>query len=154
NTDAELIEMIIQHFGDKSYADGKLDRQYIAAIVFNDRAKLELLNSLTHPATIRHADEWMQKQIASYVIKEAALLFESGANQHLDKVIGVFAPQTMRIERVIRRDNVSKEEVLKRMSKQMDEEEKMKRCDFVVMNDESQLLLPQVIKLHELFSRK
>jgi dephospho-CoA kinase len=149
NEDTVLKQQIIQHFGKESYADNKLNRPYIASIVFNNEEKLALLNSLTHPVTIRHADEWIRRQTTPYVIKEAALLFESGANEHLDKIIGVDAPQSLRINRVMLRDKVSKEEVMKRINRQMDDAEKMKRCDFVIKNDEQELLLPQVMKLHE-----
>ncbi len=149
NEDAGLKEKIIEHFGKESYVNGELNRVYISSIVFNDKGKLELLNSLTHPATIHHAEEWMKKQTSAYAIKEAALIFESGSDKQLDKVIGVYAPEELRIERVMKRDGVSREEVLKRISRQMNEDEKMQRCDFVIRNDEQQLLLPQVMKLHE-----
>mgnify|MGYP001593801693 CR=1 FL=1 len=159
NTDASLKEAIIKHFGAQAYhSGGELDRKYIASVVFNDTAKLKLLNSLTHPATIRDAEEWMKKlaesggQKAPYIIKEAALLFESGANKSVDKVIGVYAPLPLRIRRVMKRDGLTEEEVTKRISRQMDEEEKMKRCDFVITNNEEQLLLPQVLELHNKFS--
>jgi len=149
NEDESLKQQIVQHFGKESYAADKLNRSYIASIVFNNETKLALLNSLTHPITIRHADEWMKKQTAPYIIKEAALLFESHANEHLDKIIGVDAPQSLRIQRVMLRDKVSSEDVMKRINRQMDDAEKMKRCDFVIKNDEQELLLPQVMKLHE-----
>ncbi len=149
NEDAGLKKKIIEGFGEKSYVNGELDRTYISSIVFNDKQKLALLNSLTHPATIHHAEQWMKKQTSAYAIKEAALIFESGSDKQLDKVIGVYAPEELRIARVMKRDGVSREEVLKRISRQMNEEEKMKRCDFVIRNDEQQLLLPQVMKLHE-----
>ncbi len=151
NTDKELQTAIIENFGNAAYKDGKLDRAYIASIVFSDNKKLEILNSLTHPATIRHADEWMKKQASPYAIKEAALLFESGANKHLDHIIGVYAPKELRIKRVMQRDKVSEEEVLKRLSKQMEEDEKMKMCDSIILNDERQLIIPQVLKLHKKF---
>ncbi|MBL7742045.1 MAG: dephospho-CoA kinase [Chitinophagaceae bacterium] len=151
NTDKELQTAIIESFGNAAYKEGKLDRAYIASIVFSDNKKLEILNYLTHPATIRHADEWMKKQTSPYAIKEAALLFESGASKHLDHIIGVYAPKELRIKRVMQRDNVSEEEVLKRLSKQMEEDEKMKMCDSIILNDEQQLVIPQVLKLHEKF---
>ncbi|MBL7738273.1 MAG: dephospho-CoA kinase [Chitinophagaceae bacterium] len=151
NTDPELKAAVIADFGEAAYKEGKLDRAYIASIVFSDNKKLEWLNSLTHPATIRHADEWMKKQVTPYAVKEAALLFESGANAHLDHIIGVYAPKGLRIKRVMQRDKVNEEEVLKRISRQMDEDEKMKLCDSIIMNDERQLLIPQVLQLHEQF---
>ena len=148
NEDEELKKIIIDHFGKDSYSNGKLNRSYIASIVFNNKEKLELLNSLTHPATIRDANNWMQKQKSPYVIKEAALIFESGSAEHLDYVIGVFTPAPLRIQRTMDRDKLTREEVLQRMSKQIDEEIKMRLCDFVLINDEQQLLIPQVLELH------
>jgi len=153
NTNPELKTSIIKHFGKESYKDDKLDRKWVAAIVFNDPEKLALLNSLTHPATIRDAEEWMnsREQSTPYCIKEAALLFESGAAANLDLVIGVYAPQPLRVKRVMSRDGVQSDEVMKRISRQMDEEKKMKRCDHVITNNEHELVIPQVLKLHEKF---
>ncbi|HNA01082.1 MAG TPA: dephospho-CoA kinase, partial [Ferruginibacter sp.] len=138
-----------KHFGEETYKDGMLDRKYLGSLVFNAPEKLELLNKLTHPATIADAERWMQQQTKPYAIKEAALIFESGAQRHLDYVIGVTAPAPLRILRTMQRDQVTREEVLARMNKQMDESIKMRLCDFVLKNDEQQLLLPQVIALHE-----
>lgn len=150
NTDPELIASIKTHFGTAAYdAHGQLDRKYIAEIVFKDKNKLNLLNSLVHPATIRDAEQWAQQQRSPYTIKEAALLFESEAFQHLDKIIGVYAPAPLRILRVMKRDGISREEVMNRMSKQLDENIKMRLCHYVIHNDEQQLVIPQVLQLHE-----
>ncbi len=153
NEDAELRKNITATFGEQSYTAAGLNRSYIASIVFNDAEKLEILNSLTHPATIRHARQWMQKQRSPYIIKEAALIFESGSVADLDYVIGVYAPLPLRIQRAMKRDGVSSEEVEKRMKRQIDEDIKMKLCDFVITNDENELITPQVISLHEQFLR-
>lgn len=154
NTDEALKKEIIKNFGEKSYINNELNRPYIASIVFNNKEKLELLNALTHPATIRHANAWMQQQTAPYVIKEAALIFESGSAENLDYVIGVSAPKPLRIRRVMERDHISSEEVQKRMSRQLSEEMKMKLCDFVLVNNELELLTPQVLALHEQLLKK
>jgi dephospho-CoA kinase len=157
NTNEELKTAIIKNFGAASYVNGELDRKHMASIVFNDKEKLELLNSLTHPATIRDAEEWIKQltesrgQTSRYIIKEAALLFESGADKNLDYVIGIEAPLPLRIKRVMTRDGISEEEIMKRINRQMDEEEKMKRCDFVIINNEQELVIPQVLELHEKF---
>jgi dephospho-CoA kinase len=150
-TDAALSASIKKLFGEESYSEGRLNRPYIANLVFNDAFKLEQLNALVHPATITAANNWMQQQTTPYVIKEAALLFEAGAAAHLDYVIGVYAPQHIRIKRVMDRDKVTREQVLARMNRQISEEIKMKLCDFVLVNDEQQLLIPQVLRLHEKF---
>ena len=91
----------------------------------------------------------MQQQKAPYAIKEAALIFESGSQAQLDKVIGVYAPAAIRINRVMQRDNATREEVISRMNKQINEEIKMRLCDYVVVNDEQELLIPQVVELHK-----
>lgn len=151
NTDPGLKQAIIKNFGGASYKDGSLDRKYLASIVFSDKEKLELLNALTHPVTIRDAEDWMKQQSAPYVIKEAALLFESGAASHLDLVIGVYAPQHTRVKRVMDRDGLPVEEVMKRITRQIDEEMKMKLCNYVITNNGEELVIPQVLKLHQLF---
>lgn len=148
NEDEQLKQLISQHFGANAYKNNQLDRQYIASQVFNNKEKLERLNSLVHPATIRDGDNWMQKQTAPYAIKEAALIFESGTQDQLDYVIGVSAPTPLRILRTIKRDGSSRDQVLARMSKQIQEVIKMRLCDFVIYNDEVQAVIPQVIKLH------
>ncbi len=149
NSDPILKEKIIHAFGKESYKDEKLDRQYLATLVFNDPEKLNLLNSIVHPATIEDAEKWMQQQTCPYSIKEAALIFESGAQKGLDHVIGVSAPEPLRILRTMNRDQITKAEVVARMNRQMDENVKMKLCDFIITNDEQELLIPQVIALHE-----
>ena len=149
NEDDELKKLIIKNFGTESYIDEKLNRSYIASVVFNDKAKLDLLNSLTHPATMKRGEQWMNKQTTAYAIHEAALVFEANVKERLDYVIGVYSPEELRIKRVMERDNISRDQVMKRINRQMNEDEKMKLCDFVLINDEQQLLLPQVLKLHE-----
>ena|SRR5665213_1208387 len=105
--DTELKKKIIQSFGEESYSKGNLNRKYLSEQVFTDQKKIELLNSIVHPATIKDAEEWMIKQKAPYTIKEAALIFESGSNKLLDLVIGVSSPLPLRIERTIQRGNIS-----------------------------------------------
>lgn len=151
NSDATLIEAITRHFGVETYINGVLNRSFLAAQVFNDKEKLELLNSLVHPATIRDADNWLNAQHAPYVIKEAALLFESGSYAALDYVIGVSAPYNLRLKRTQTRDQATEEQIIARMDRQINENIKMKLCDFIVYNDEAQLLIPQVLQLHTRF---
>lgn len=146
--DGELVKSIQQAFGEKVYINGKINRPYLSNIVFNNPDRLQLLNSLVHPVTIKAADSWMNTQHTPYVVKEAALLFELGSASHLDYIIGVHAPEKMRMERVVTRDGVTPDQVSLRMSRQIDETIKMKLCDFVVVNDEKQLLIPQVIQIH------
>ncbi len=149
NEDEELKAKIKEAFGDDIYTEGSLNKKQLAAIVFNDPEKLNTLNKLIHPATIKDAAAWMHKQKAPYTLKEAALIFESGAQQGLDYVIGVTAPAPLRILRTMQRDGVTREEVIARLDKQMDDAIKMKLCDFVINNDEQDMLLPQVLALHQ-----
>lgn len=154
NEDEALKKKIIETFGEESYVNNTLNRKYIAGIVFNNPLKLEQLNALVHPATIDASENWMKKQNTVYAIKEAALLFEAGSASNLDYVIGVFAPQALRIKRVMERDNISREEVLERIGRQIDDRIKMRLCDFIIANDEQQLIIPQVWKIHEELLKK
>lgn len=147
-----LRRELTRYFGEETYIKNDLNRKYISTQVFGNPEKLEVLNSLVHPVTLADAEEWMKLQKAPYVIKEAALIFESDAWKHLDKFIGVSAPLPLRLQRAMQRDNVPEDQVRARMSRQMNEEEKMKRCDYVIINDESQLVIPQVLALHKVLS--
>jgi len=154
NTDSVLREQIAATFGSETYKNGLLDRKYLATLVFNNPNQLAKLNALVHPATIEAANIWAkhcEEQGSPYILKEAALLFEAGTNVGLDFIIGVTAPVEMRIARVMERDHVTREEVLKRMQHQLDDTEKMKRCNFVIDNNEVSLVIPQVIALHARF---
>ncbi len=149
NEDAALKMKLFEQFGEQVYKNNTLDRHWLAAEIFNNPQKLTLLNSLVHPVTIADAVAWMKQQTTPYSVKEAALIFESGSEKHLDYVIGVSSPQALRIQRVMHRENTTEELVMARLSRQMNEEEKMQRCDFVLINNEEELLLPQVMALHE-----
>ena len=151
NEDPALKTQIISQFGPDAYAGGDLNRSWLAAQVFTDPVKLEILNSLVHPATIREGERWMRSvsNQAPYAIREAALIFETRAAGHLDFIIGVYAPATLRIHRTMQRDHSTREAVLQRMHNQIDEEIKMRLCDAVIQNDGQQAILPQVLALHE-----
>jgi dephospho-CoA kinase len=149
NRDSELKKQIISAFGPEVYKNGKLDRAFLGGQVFGDTEKLTRLNSIVHPATLRDAENWMKKQKTPYAIKEAALIFEAGLEKFFDYMVGVTAPKSLRMERAVSRDQTSAENVLQRMQQQMDEKEKISRCDFVITNDGVQALLPQVLDIHE-----
>jgi dephospho-CoA kinase len=149
NENADLRSSITNIFGEQAYTNNILDRKYISSIVFSDPAKLQQLNALVHPATKKDGEAWMQEQTSPYAIHEAALIFEAKVSDRLDLVIGVSSPIELRIKRAMERDKVSREEVLKRMEQQLDEEVKMSKCNFVLINDELQLLIPQVLELHK-----
>jgi len=155
NEDEVLQQKIIENFGPEVYENKQLNRTKLASLVFNDPQKLALLNTLVHPATIADAENWMKNighennsSEIPFAIKEAALLFESGAQKNLDYVIGVNAPYKLRLQRAMKRDKLTKEAVESRLNKQMDETKKMNLCNFIITNDEEQLLIPQVEELY------
>ncbi len=147
--DGSLIEQIKNEFGDASYEGSQLNRKYLADKVFNDSYQLDKLNAIVHPAAIQAGIDWAEKQTSPYIIKEAALMFEAGSAFNLQYVIGVTAPKSLRIKRVMERSGLTRDEVLSRMNRQISDVIKMRLCDFVVVNDEQQMLLPQVLKIHE-----
>jgi len=151
--DEILIGEIKMAFGAASYFDdGSLNRKYIANIVFNNQAQLAKLNSIVHPAVFRTFDNWVANiKDAPYVMKEAALLFESGSYKMCDKTIMVDAPLELRIKRVMQRDGFSREEILSREARQFTEEKKVAMADYVIKNDDTQLVIPQVLGLHAQF---
>ena len=146
--DPALRASITELFGPEAYLNGTLNRSLSSSLVFKDSRLLEALNALVHPATIQYGNEWMNRQSAPYVIKEAALIFESGSQRDLDLVIGVFAPEYLRIKRVKARDNISEDDIRQRMDNQIQDRIKMKLCNYIIANDEKQLLIPQVLKIH------
>ena len=147
-TDSNLVISIKNLLGEESYVDNELNRSFIATLIFNNSAKLDALNSLVHPVVTKAATEWMTKQKSAFAIKEAALLFEAGSAEHLDYVIGVSAPEHLRIKRVMLRDKITREQVLERINRQIDDRIKMKLCDYTIVNDEHTSLIDQV---HNLF---
>jgi dephospho-CoA kinase len=152
-TDELLIAGVKLAFGAAAYFnDGSLNRKHIAGIVFNDEQQLAKLNALVHPAVFRAFDNWA-KQIknAPYIIKEAALLFESTSYKMCDKSILVTAPLETRIKRVMQRDGITREEIISRNSRQFTQEEKTHLADFIIKNDDMELVIPQVLALHQEF---
>src|SRR5690606_22184874 len=151
-TNVSLINSIKETFGDDSYFDnGDLNTKYIGSQVFNNQQALNKINSIVHPVTIQAFADWAKDRRETYIIKEAALLFESGSYKDCDFNIVVLSPEHLRLKRVMRRDRVDEESVRARMSKQMPEAEKEKLADFVIINDEREALIPQVLKLHKHF---
>lgn len=147
--DNNIRMALVKAFGPETYfEDGSLNRVYLSKQVFDNSQRLEMLNNIVHPAVIRAGVDWSNAQNGPYSLKEAALLYESGSYKKLDYTILVTAPEELRIARVMKRDKVSREEVLNRIQKQMPEEEKLKFADFVIHNDEQQPLLPQIINIH------
>ena len=153
-TDGILIEQIKKEFGDLSFdSDGALNRKYISEVVFADPMKLNTLNGLVHPRVGVDYAKWVDEHKGQrYVLKEAALLFEANSYKQLDQIIVVHAPEALRITRVLSRDKHRSEKQLKEIIKnQMSEDEKLRRANFIITNDEHQLVIPQVLELHHRF---
>lgn len=153
NTNEALKIQIKRTFDTDMYtAQGVLDRERMANLVFNNRAELEKINKLVHPLVKEEFEEFCyEKNGHSYVVKEAAILFESGAYKELDKVITVFCPKEKRIERIMARDNVTRDRVEKRMRFQYSDDERNNMADFILVNDDTEELLPQIMELHDFF---
>lgn len=149
--DKAVREAIITIFGSEAYLNNQLNKSFISNIVFSQGDKLEKLNEIVHPATIAFANYWALEQKAPYVIKETALLFESKSNLNTDYIIGVKASLETRIKRCMSRSKISREAVLIRIANQMNEEIKLSLCDFIISNEENDLLIIQVLDLHEKF---
>lgn len=148
----EVRAALIETFGKETYhPDGSLNRAYIGNLVFNSTQQLEKLNQIVHPAVFKAFDEWVVKQKSPYVVKEAALLFESGSYQLCDINVLVVAPEDLKIARIRKRDGSKTEEILARMAKQMTDQQKTLLADYLLQNDEQQLLIPQILELHQQF---
>lgn len=143
---ADLVELLGKSV---ETSEGKIDRAAMAGLIFKQKNLLVEVNALVHPAVAKHFQKWYGSGKSTYVIREAAILFESGSYKDCDAVITIFAPVDVRIARVMKRNGISKSEVESRISNQWPEEEKLKRADFVVYNDGSKSLIKQVLAIHE-----
>ena len=153
--DRELIKSIVDQFGSDSYIDGQLNKQYLAEKVFKDENLVNKLNSFVHPAVARDFADWSYKYVTGYVLKEAALLFETGSYKELDATILIISPRELRIKRIIHRDSQrSLEQIENIISRQMAVEEAKAKADYVIINDDSTLLIPQVLQLHSLLQKR
>lgn len=150
DTDQKIIAALKDTFGASVYKKGRVDRPFLANIVFNNAEKLTQLNAIVHPAVIEYGKVWHASQTCAYTIKEAALFFESGSYTEMDIMIGVNAPESLRLKRSMQRDKVDEATIRARMSKQMDNDEKMKRCHYVIENNETDSLILQVNRIHQL----
>jgi dephospho-CoA kinase len=150
NKDPGLVSRISQLFGNEAYHGGSLNRTFLADKVFKDKEALTRLNELVHPAVREDFSKWaLEQSHVHYVVKEAAILFESGSDRDMDLTVGVFAEEEVRLRRVMERDGSAREEVLDRMNMQMKEEEMVKKVDYLIRNDGKEMLLPQIISMHK-----
>jgi dephospho-CoA kinase len=147
--DSDLRKSLQENFGLEIFPEyGTFDKKKLAALVFNDKSKLNLLNSLVHPAVKKDYSSWILKQNAPYCIREAAILFESGSIDGLDKTILVDAPESLRINRVIKRDNRTKDQIKSIINQQWTMEKLRSMVDFVIENDDQHPVIPQVLSIH------
>jgi dephospho-CoA kinase len=153
--DEDLISAIKEEFGNETYMGGKLNRQLLAERVFNNEPLLAKLNAIVHPAVAEHFTNWTTEYSSGYILKEAALLFETGSYHDLDYVILVQSPLDLRIKRIKNRDpQRSEEQILSIIERQMPFAEAMELADFVINNDEAHLLIPQVLQLQNKLIKK
>ena len=143
-----IKEQLNKLAGKDLYENGKLKRSELAFLIFNNESLLSRINSLVHPAVFELFSSWVDKQDAAYVIMEAAILFESGAFRHVDRILTVIAPLEERISRVISRSRLTRDQVLERVKNQLGDDEKIKRSDFVIDNSEDRMIIPRVLEIH------
>jgi dephospho-CoA kinase len=149
NSDIRIINGINKVAGRDMFPGGELDRDALATLIFNDPDSLNKVNSLIHPVVFDHFKAWVKSQSAPYVIMEAAILFESGAADLVDRVATVVAPEGERIDRLIKRNQLSREQIIERMRNQMDDDERMKRSDYIIHNSENDMIITAILKIHE-----
>lgn len=135
NENEDLIQQLIELFGDETYKNGEYNRSYVASKVFNDKELLNQLNAIVHPAVFKHFDEWMDNQNSSFVVKEAAILFESGSYKDCDYIISVIADEEKRIDRVAKRDQLNEDQIRSRMKNQWTDEQRIEKSDFIIENN-------------------
>ena len=145
DTSPVIREKLIEAFGAELYKNDKLDRKKLAQLIFNDEKNLHRVNSIIHPELAKHFEKWTDERIEHPIAAiDAAVLFEAGFQQFVDKTITVFSPVETRIERVVKRDNLTREHILSRINSQMSDEEKIRLSDFVIINDNKHSILEQV----------
>lgn len=153
NAMPSVVSKIKEAFGDAIYQHNLLDRAAMAKLVFNNPDALAKLNAIVHPATRQAFLDWKAQQNAPYILYEAAILFEAGADSVTDRTILVYAPQAERINRVVARDNVSPQDVAQRIANQWADERKAALATYIINNSGNTPLLPQVLTLHQIFSK-
>jgi len=154
-TDKIVQEKIRNAFGREVFSKtNEVDRKALGKIIFSDSRKLNTLNAILHPLVRENFRNWCNSQKEKpYVIQEAAIIFESGFRDEFDKIIHVSCPEEIAIERAMHRDNVDRGEVLKRMRFQWKDEKKAAMSDYIILNNGFELVIPQVLKIHDLLSK-
>lgn len=148
NSDKGLIKKIKNSFGDSIYINSKLDRKKLSAIVFTDKQKLELLNSIVHPYVNRNFENYCKGLEDIYIIKEVAIIFEIGTQNKFDKIILVRAPKEDRVKRIINRDKCNRQDAINRINNQIADDDKIDQCDFIIDNINLEEISNKVLKIH------
>lgn len=148
DNDRTIMDKINSAVGRDMYLNGSLDRGELAGLIFNDGFLLGKINSIVHPVVFDRFTCWSAGQTASYVIMEAAILFESGASELVDKVLTVVTPMEERIERMIRGKKLTRQQLTERINNQMDDEARIRKSDYVIYNSENDMIVPAVLKVH------
>jgi dephospho-CoA kinase len=149
NHDSGIIEEINRLADKNIYPNGKLDREALASLIFNNSEMLKRVNSIVHPVVFEKFLTWVEQQSAPYVIMEAAILFESGASKLVDRIATVIAPVEERIARVTWRNKLTREQVIERINNQMDDNERIKLSDYVINNSENEMIISSILKIHK-----
>jgi dephospho-CoA kinase len=149
NEDPAARRAVTEFFGTAMYPNGRLDRKALATVVFHDPAALRQLNGIVHPLVREHFRSWCSEQQAPYVIMEAAILAESGGAKAMDQLVVVSAPEDVRVQRVMLRDKATESDVRARMRAQTDDAHRNALADHIIVNDGQQMVIPQVLQLHE-----
>lgn len=148
-TSPELQRKLKVLFGEQAYVNGELNKPFIADAIFNNKALLEAMNAIVHPEVAKHFKDWLAQQASPYVIKEAAIIFEHHMEKEYDAIILVIAGINQRIERLLKRDQTSREKIQAIMDNQLSDDEKLKLADYIIVNDKLEATHNQVLKLHE-----
>ncbi len=152
NSDEKIAKQLIAKFGKDIYIyEGMINRKKLATVMFQDTKAMEFVNTIVHPSVMKEYNNWCKKQCTPYIIFETAILFESGISKSVDTIIAVSSPLPLRLNRIMKRDKITEHEIMARVNNQMADEEKQKRSQHIIYNDEQQLVIPQVIRLHNLF---
>lgn len=155
NTSSIIKESLIKEFGTDTYKNNQLNRPYLANIVFNNKNKLAILNSIVHPEVHKHLENFIKSNsFKDYILYENAILFENGSNKICDKIITVTAPLETKINRVIKRDNTTRDEVISRMKNQWSDQKKSLQSHYLIVNTSLQKTQTQVLKIHNSLTKK
>jgi dephospho-CoA kinase len=152
--DEEIIKQLRDRFGDSIFDENGINKASLASLIFNDSIALRDVNRIIHPRVRKEFANWAEQQTSPYVIMEAAILFESGGHKNMDYSILVYAPEDLRIQRVVERDNTTAEQVKARMRNQDKDEDKINKADWVLYNDGVRMILPQIIEIHNQIKAK